>query len=74
MAMDYLDFIASKVKLDRRMGFGVEAGETMQAAQDATYSDGGIHLVAHEAAQTGAMAIRVLAGMEGYKPAERYRD
>jgi hypothetical protein len=51
-----------------------EAGETLQAALDITYKaktqderDEGWAHVAEEAIQAGAMALRILIGMGGYK-------
>lgn len=44
-----------------------EAGEAMQAAIDYVYADGEIDKLIVEASQCGAMAIRLLLGIEEYK-------
>ncbi len=41
-----------------------EAGESMQAALDFTYSGGEIEKLRHELVQTGAMAVRALMNLE----------
>lgn len=41
-----------------------EAGETVQAANDVVYSGGSMDDVRKEAAQAGAVAIRVMAGRD----------
>lgn len=50
-----------------------EAGETMQAALDLTYSDGGLEDMAVEAAQTGAMAIRLIANLSNTEPHKHFQ-
>lgn len=50
-----------------------EAGETMQAALDLTYSDGIVEDVAEEAAQAGAMAIRLIANLSKTKPHKHFQ-
>lgn len=49
-----------------------EAGELMQAALDFCYSDGDIENIRREAAQVGAMAIRMLEGINEYYRIQRF--
>ncbi len=49
-----------------------EAGELMQAALDFCYSKGDIENMRREAAQVGAMAIRVLEGIDEYNRIQRF--
>lgn len=53
---------------------GEEAGETVKAANDFTYSGGELQDMADEAAQTFAMAIRLLAGLDHYTPRRCYLE
>jgi len=49
-----------------------EAGETLQAANDFCYSNGDIERLRIEAAQTGAMAIRLLENLDKYERVRTY--
>lgn len=51
-----------------------EAGETMQAALDLTYSGGTSKHVAEEAAQAGAMAIRLIANLDKSKSHKHFQE
>ena len=49
-----------------------ESGELMQAALDFCYSGGDIERMKTEAAQVGAVAIRILEGVHRYERVQRY--
>lgn len=51
-----------------------EAGETMQACLDYSYSEGDIQCIIDEAKQTGAMAIRLLINIKNYKRIKSYQE
>jgi hypothetical protein len=50
-----------------------ESGETVQAALDYCYSDGELSRIQEEAIQAGAMAMRILMGLDNYERLTGYK-